>query len=823
MLSLTFLQAKIGRLAKVVRPDQIEPYPMAAQFKSELQAVATAQEFHAALQHHAALGHCLHVGDLTRPLNDWGRRAGLVDRSSRAHWFVLDIDKLQTTFAHPPQWTADTLQAAARHVLEVIDADGPPALSRTTCVAQATTKTGLQPGTLSMHLFFLLAEPTHAHQIKAWLKHLNFTNDTFLDSIHLSSNGFALCYPVDISCADHGRLVYISPPIFSGAPDPFASPEDRIVLVPNASPRFDLLAHSGTVNPNRLTATERRKKRELREAAGYNPNETEKLRTVNLANRTVELLLNPQQGKLHPAGTARGFCYYNLNDGDSGAYYHEEGRPDIIHNFKGEPAFRWADLDLEGYTAYCEEHADLIATVDPINTFVVVSRNDDRIFKVWHDHQNDTVTLVATTRPQVADFYAEYGKVEPPFLPTWVVEYAPGDNTRVDYTGKTINLFNPSQYMKNGENLIGDLADQMTVGSREIWGALCPGISFLINHMSGGAAPAEQDAFINWLAFIWQFRRKAKTAWIFQGEEGTGKGSLFHEVLQPLFGYQNAVMQQNNVLFDTFDAWRANTLLVAFDEFEIPGNSQGDRALARLRNWITDERGAVRAMHKMAADSPLFENYILFSNRHNILRIPEGDRRYNIFPRQERKLAHACDTVELYRQIAEELPLFASMLHWWKVDEALTREVRQTDAKVATREAAYTTSDEFALALKHGELDYFTQLFDVTPDIHALAEDQLARSTVHAMIQNANNPMFVSIGQLTALFNVLNGTSLKPIACGKMLSRHGLTPTRYYDNGVRLRGYEITFRATAEILHNLKALVARTANQHFQVIDGNKQ
>jgi hypothetical protein len=38
----------------------------------------------------------------------------------------------------------------------------------------------------------------------------------------------------------------------------------------------------------------------------------------------------------------RGFVYFNLNGGDSWAYYHPIDNPTFIRNFKGEPMYRTA-------------------------------------------------------------------------------------------------------------------------------------------------------------------------------------------------------------------------------------------------------------------------------------------------------------------------------------------------------------------------------------------------------------------------------------------------------------------------------------------------
>lgn len=821
MLRLTFMAAKLGRLCKTVRPTGIEPYPNAAQFKSHLQAVGNLDQMLAALRTHAAQGHCLLVGELTTPLNDWGRRAGLANRNAPLSWLVVDVDRLSFS-GLPEVWTEPALADVAEQVIAKLDH---PALDGASYIAQAATKLGLAPNRASLHLFFLLEKPVRAHEAKEWLKRLNLTSDTLQQNIGLSANGFALTWPVDLSCADVGRLIYLAPPFFDGVANPFPDDSQRFVLVRKRKERLDLAEDDLRV-AKRITNVEhaeRRLKRDLRAAAGLNPSERERLRTVTLGGRTIELLTNPNKGALRFAHKARGYCYYNLNDGDSASYYHEEGRPDIIHNFKGEPSFRWGDVDPAGYEAYCNENAALIAKADPVNVFMVVNQHDDKIYKVWHDHEHDSVTVVQSSRDQVKDFYAEYGKVEPIFLPTWRIEFTPDSTTRVDYLDKTINQFNPTPFMRDNENRIGNVSDMLKTGAYDLWATLCPSIAMLLKHVSGDAPPEEQDLFINWLAFIFQKRRKTQTMWIFQGTEGTGKGTLFDRVLEPIFGVANTTMRTNHVFNDGFDAWRAKTLLIALDEFELPANNSSDAALAKLRNWVTEERTAVRAMRKIAEDTPLYENYIAFSNRHNILRIPEGDRRFNIFPRQEKRLNTVCNTYDLYNTIDDELGLFANVLHYWQVDDKQAMEAHTNHAKLAARAAGFTTTDEFALAMKHGEIDFFTEVFNLQPSSQHLAENQAARHAVSRAILNMGEPTFITASEMAAIYNTMNDSRMNPMHFGKMIARHGIESVRLRADGRQQRGFNLTLRADSQHVETLQAFVRRQQEgQPFSVVEGGR-
>ena len=78
---------------------------------------------------------------------------------------------------------------------------------------------------------------------------------------------------------------------------------------------------------------------ELRDAMGL-PTKKIKYKVVG----TQEVMLQPDESVITETKTERGFVYFNLNGGDSWAYYHPENNPDYILNFKGEPAYLTKEL-----------------------------------------------------------------------------------------------------------------------------------------------------------------------------------------------------------------------------------------------------------------------------------------------------------------------------------------------------------------------------------------------------------------------------------------------------------------------------------------------
>jgi len=808
MIELTFLQSKIGRLAKTVRPTGIDNYPLAAQFLSHHINATTLDEFAAGLRHHANLGHCLHVGNLNTPFTEWTRRAGAANRNAASSWFVLDIDNLKLPFIPTKPIGAEQFAEIADSVMQNL---GISELFDVSYIAQASTKLGLSDDTISMHVFFGLSEPTAPIQIKTWMKSLNLNNRTLRNSITLSTNGHALKWPLDVACADPGRLIYIAPPIFHGVADPFQSADARIIAVHKRHQFLDAeVVREATISQR----AEKQIRAQLREAAGLNPRENPHMRTVVMNGERVELLLNPAPGVLRLSHKARGFCYYHLNDGTSAAYYHPENRPEVIFNFKEEPAMRWADIDPKGYAAYCEENAEAIAEADPIATFMVIDRDTDQVYKVWHNHEAKTVAVVASDKTRVEDFYTENGKIPPDFLPTWTIEYNPPAEYRVDYNGKTINTFRPSALMQRG--IVEIPGEPLNIASASIVSKLCPSIWFTLDHVAGN----DRDCvarFLNWLAYIMQRRNKTQTAWVFQGVEGTGKGTLYDEIISKILGDDNVTMRRSVNLADQFDAWRKSKLLVAFDEFQVENNTAGRALISTLRNWITEERASVRAMRREGADTNLFENYVFFSNMHNMIPLPESDRRYNVCPRQDRVLSAICDTNELYAAIRNEVQAFSSLLLSWELDENAVRVCLNNSAKQLAREASRTMPEEFVAALSQGNLDYLMQLIDANRN-NTGHEDILsldhAQRTLRELIRHRHTERTYAIADLCNLYNVLYTQKMPVIGFSKMISRLGLKSERVKLDGTQLRGCRLQMNKTELSDDELDAIALTASHLH---------
>ena len=120
------------------------------------------------------------------------------------------------------------------------------------------------------------------------------------------------------------------------------------------------------------------------------------------------------------------------------------------------------------------------------------------------------------------------------------------------HSNQTINTFVPTQYM---------LANPKPVAT------LPPITNKIINHVLGGESEII-DHFINWLAAILQTRGQTKTAWLFQGTQGTGKGLLMNNILRPLFGVNQTAARRMEEFNEPYNGYMERVFLVFVDEVQ---------------------------------------------------------------------------------------------------------------------------------------------------------------------------------------------------------------------------------------------------------------
>ena len=129
-----------------------------------------------------------------------------------------------------------------------------------------------------------------------------------------------------------------------------------------------------------------------------------------------------------------------------------------------------------------------------------------------------------------------------------------------------------------------------------------------------------------------------KTACIFYGTQGTGKGFFWGPdgMMKAIYGPMMVEIMQSQ-MEDKFDpAPLTRSLMVVANEVACSGYRDA-KTLNKLKAWITEPTVMVRRMHKAGEGFPIWFNMVLLSNDTMPIRLEPGDRRYNVF-NQDKKL-----------------------------------------------------------------------------------------------------------------------------------------------------------------------------------------
>jgi hypothetical protein len=644
------------------------PYPFVWEFTSHKETPTTLAQFEQLLKSHAAQGHCLLKGSIQRPLLKESR-AGSTDSNSPTDWIVLDLDGLPETMPN----SAITLTVDL--FLEALG------LKDISYVIQWSASYGIENKKMRAHIFMLLDKPTAAPLLKQWLIHLNFTAELLKKSMQLTKTGNSISWPLDVSACQNDKLIYIAPPMLKGIKDPL--PGNRIQLIKRKNDRLSIAGHFSS-EKNR-EATQKRLE-ELREADGL-----PKRKYKTKMHGSNEILIRPDVCTVTEIKQERGFVYFNLNGGDSWAYYHPENNPEFILNFKGEPAYLTKELLPDYWSDIMNRAANVgqVLTTGAMHLAFCDRRTSGYFIGEYRPGDDRLDIHVAKNGTQVRDYAKQVGLLIGDYIPVWDLVFDPQDNVRVDLANKVINTFNPSPYMKA-------TAVQRTQVPKTILK--------IITHALGDPEKRVIDHFLNWCAFIVQKRDRTMTAWVLHGTEGTGKGILSNNILRPILGMQNTTSRRMEELSEQYNSFMKNSFLVVVDEVQTTALQNERGVMAKLRNFITDPKVPIRAMYATGVEFPNYSNWIFNSNMPDPVTIPKTDRRFNVGKYQKQKLLVSDKEIAL---INAELQAFHDYLLYYPLDIEQAHKIIETDDRTTMISIGESSIDTVSSELLGGNFNFF--------------------------------------------------------------------------------------------------------------------
>jgi hypothetical protein len=657
-LTKTFKQLPDGSLEK-------GSYPNVYEVTSYVEECADISAMVPLLVTHGGAGRCLLKGALARPLVSESR-AGATVASTPSSWVCFDLDGVEM-----PDTDAFMQQIG---------------LGDVSYVRQWSPSMGLSEKTkLRCHIFVFLNEETSPSYLKAWLMHLNLTVPMLKANLSLTSTGMALSWTLDVTTCQNDKLLYIAPPVLSSElKDPY--PTDRYEYVPRAK----LVAAMPTNLPTRqaLRAAQDAMITELRDAARLPKRD----KFVYKTEGGFEYLAKPDAAMVTGTKRERGFIYFNLNGGDSWAYYHPEKQPSFVYNFKGEPLYKTSEL-LPDYWADLKRQTN---TGKPSHDGVVYLAFREFKSSMYYNAKYDVAAddlefAAARSIKQLSDFMLQHGQVMGEVVPDWEFVWAPTSSVVVDPENKTLNVFKPSQFMKKkpkpGVLQPPPLCDQ------------------IIDSVCG--SDAETKAwFYNWFAYILQYRDRTGVAFVTSGEGSTGKGTLYDQIFAPLLGRDNVTQKRMEELEGQFNGFIARRLLCNIDEAE--ASAYGTKKVnAKIKNIITEPHVSIRELYQSAQDMENRCNFYFSSNKLDPVEAVSGDRRYTIAPYQKKSWMELKEKIHL---IEGELEDLYSYLMGLQVDVLKAKTALDNSAKRSLVEVNRPTIDAVSEALTAGDMLFFVDM-----------------------------------------------------------------------------------------------------------------
>lgn len=728
VLTKSYTKASDGSIKKT-------SYPHVYEVTSHDEDVSTLAEFEKALKYHSQKGRCLLKGYLNRDLVRESR-AGSTDTNDSTEWVVFDLDGLQG------MQTPETFLKAI-------------GITDVSYVVQYSASYMIENNDLRAHVFMMLDKPYAAPLLKQWLTGMNHDIPLLAQNMGLTKTGNAISWPLDISACQNDKLIYIASPILNGGiKDPIAK-GSRIQLVKK---KKDKLSISGAI-PSTAKNRERTSKKieELRDAEGL-----PKRKITYKMHSSMEVMVKPDQCTVTETKIERGFVYFNLNGGDSWAYYHPENNPDYVYNFKGEPVYLTKEL-LPDYWQQITQNASRTASSGELY-LAFCDRKTSTYWRGTYDPNKDELSLnQAKNETQVRHFAKQHGVPLGDFIPEWDLIFDPTSTTRVDAKAHFVNTFERSEYMKRAPKKV----------------RLIPSICHKVMWHALGEDQDLFDHFINWLACIVQFRCMTKTAWVLHGTQGTGKGLLMNNILRPILGAKQTAARRMEEFNEPYNHFMKNTLLVFVDEVQTKALNNEQGVIAKLKNFITEPMVPIRAMYSGAVECENFTNWIFASNKSDPVTIDMEDRRFNVGKYQPNRLSISKVEVD---SIQSELQDMHDFLMQYPADLALAGTVLDGDDRRTMMTISESSLDGVVRHLHEGEFEFFVDQLPTSntwqgnaAEINKVTDYKEVLKTLHARTDTKTGQCNVSREELRTIFEyVIGGMPSTPNKFTSLVKHHRL-------------------------------------------------
>lgn len=214
---------------------------------------------------------------------------------------------------------------------------------------------------------------------------------------------------------------------------------------------------------------------------------------------------------------------------------------------------------------------------------------------------------------------------------------------------------------------------------------------------------------LNWLAGFFQTLKRSRVSLVLRGDQGSGKGLFFNEVISKLFGEEYSVVVSDENLESDFKSWVDEKLFYNLNEIAVDMKSR--RNIKNfLKQLVTDDYVNVQSKFKDFKKVKIYGNILITSNEAFPIEVEVSDRRFTIFQTGKSLKSLGVDTNELVLGLRNELPAFAEYLRKYNVDWKLYHTALDTPEKQAIVDGTTSSMRRYIHAVINKDLSFFEDL-----------------------------------------------------------------------------------------------------------------
>jgi len=268
-----------------------------------------------------------------------------------------------------------------------------------------------------------------------------------------------------------------------------------------------------------------------------------------------------------------------------------------------------------------------------------------------------------------------------------------------------INSFIPTTYMKIRK-------DSNTEMPSVNWDSI-PTCKMLFDNVFPN--PKERDFFINWLAYGVQNRRKTRTSIVSRGIQGTGKGVIFSQIIQKIYGHTLTDTLSQVDLEGRFNGKLSNKMFILANEVKADYR-EGNSTYEKLKMYVSDDSLQIEKKGVDMVEEKNYFNMWFHSNDAVPIQIEGKDRRYSVMDTsdknigtlaKEKGIGNASTFVNLIKEEAHALCVQLMLI---KTDERDATTPLDSKAKKSVVEMSIGRTEVLCNALKDRDYEYLSRV-----------------------------------------------------------------------------------------------------------------